>query len=218
MKVCPVCSSRAFDDANTCYGCLHRFEDPAVQESGSDSAHAGHGGKSHHDRETAPLPLPGKHATQLKDGVCLPKMDRLRKGCAEKGIPPTDIELSRNDVPVQGRSRGCASDCIHGYAELGPTAGQEWTFGIEFPAGVCGGVERNLGDVCGESDPGSGVAKERTPCNRVPSILIRVHVPDRHFPYSDSSLGKDAKLVPDEGHLAAVADPCHAEGAAEVCR
>ena len=26
MKTCPVCGARAFDDAVTCYGCLHRFE------------------------------------------------------------------------------------------------------------------------------------------------------------------------------------------------
>lgn len=25
MKVCPVCQARAFDDAASCYGCLHRF-------------------------------------------------------------------------------------------------------------------------------------------------------------------------------------------------
>ena len=27
MKTCPVCGARAFDDALTCYGCLHTFED-----------------------------------------------------------------------------------------------------------------------------------------------------------------------------------------------
>ena len=25
MKVCPVCKAKAFDDAEVCYGCLHRF-------------------------------------------------------------------------------------------------------------------------------------------------------------------------------------------------
>ncbi len=32
MKTCPFCHSGAFDDAQICYGCLHRFtgEEPAV--------------------------------------------------------------------------------------------------------------------------------------------------------------------------------------------
>ena len=25
MKQCPICQSWAFDDSETCYGCLHRF-------------------------------------------------------------------------------------------------------------------------------------------------------------------------------------------------
>ena len=27
MKTCPICGSRAFDDAAVCYGCLYRFAD-----------------------------------------------------------------------------------------------------------------------------------------------------------------------------------------------
>lgn len=27
MKTCPVCGAHAFDDAETCFGCLHRFEE-----------------------------------------------------------------------------------------------------------------------------------------------------------------------------------------------
>lgn len=26
MKTCPICGAVAFDDAGTCFGCLHRFE------------------------------------------------------------------------------------------------------------------------------------------------------------------------------------------------
>ncbi len=218
MKTCPVCSSRAFDDADICYGCLHQFEEPAVQGRKSDYAHADCGEKSHRDRQAAPMPRAGKHATQPKDGACLPKTDRLRKGCAEKGLPPMDVPLYRNDVPARGQARGYVSERFRGYVESGPIVGQEWTVGIEFPAGACGRVERNLGDACGESDSGSGVAKERTPCNRVPSILIHVHMPGRPLPCSDSSLVKDVKRVPAEGHLAAVPDPFRAAGAAEVRR
>lgn len=27
MKTCPICHAVAFDDAEVCYGCLHRFVD-----------------------------------------------------------------------------------------------------------------------------------------------------------------------------------------------
>lgn len=27
MKTCPVCQAVAFDDAETCFGCMHRFEE-----------------------------------------------------------------------------------------------------------------------------------------------------------------------------------------------
>lgn len=27
MKTCPVCQARSFDDAEVCYGCLHRFSE-----------------------------------------------------------------------------------------------------------------------------------------------------------------------------------------------
>ena len=32
MRICPVCHARAFDDAEICYGCMHRFgvKDAAV--------------------------------------------------------------------------------------------------------------------------------------------------------------------------------------------
>ena len=36
MKVCPVCGARAFDDAATCYGCLHRFDEEGCAESSPD--------------------------------------------------------------------------------------------------------------------------------------------------------------------------------------
>ena len=36
MKVCPVCKARVFDDMDTCYGCLHRFD-----SSDAEKAHGG---------------------------------------------------------------------------------------------------------------------------------------------------------------------------------
>lgn len=43
MKVCPVCKSRLFDDMDTCYGCMHRFENDSssVISEGAGIRHEG---------------------------------------------------------------------------------------------------------------------------------------------------------------------------------
>lgn len=39
MKQCPICHSLAFDDAATCYGCLHEFNsDEQLQPTGTTTA------------------------------------------------------------------------------------------------------------------------------------------------------------------------------------
>ena len=38
MKTCPVCQARSFDDAEVCYGCLHRFSETEVPDPTSASA------------------------------------------------------------------------------------------------------------------------------------------------------------------------------------
>ena len=38
MKTCPICGARAFDDAEVCYGCLHRFSDDMPARSLERSA------------------------------------------------------------------------------------------------------------------------------------------------------------------------------------
>lgn len=40
MKVCPVCRAKAFDDAEVCYGCLHRFGRDAPMTLGRHGVHA----------------------------------------------------------------------------------------------------------------------------------------------------------------------------------
>ena len=42
MKTCPVCNSLAFDDAKTCFGCLHPFDDEgAVNHARENKNRAG---------------------------------------------------------------------------------------------------------------------------------------------------------------------------------
>ncbi len=51
MKVCPVCKSLSFDDAEVCYGCLHRFESSTIAAANADPVgrHALEGPKSKAD-------------------------------------------------------------------------------------------------------------------------------------------------------------------------
>lgn len=49
MRVCPVCHARAFDDAEVCYGCMHRF-------SGKEPAAAPMSGNAHKGGVVRPLP------------------------------------------------------------------------------------------------------------------------------------------------------------------
>lgn len=70
MKTCPICQSVAFDDAVTCYGCLHEF----AEGEGFDAGLAGHA-------EPAPA-----SACAIADGGRLPsfviqiKPERERSG------------------------------------------------------------------------------------------------------------------------------------------
>ena len=56
MKTCPICGARAFDDAEVCYGCLHRYE----------GAEAGVPGP------VAPLASPGPAVPAASPGPAVP--------------------------------------------------------------------------------------------------------------------------------------------------
>ncbi len=216
MKVCPVCSARAFDDADTCYGCLHRFENPAVKEDGLNAGHDGACGESCHAREAVSLPLSGRHATKLKGDACPPKMDRAQKGCGDEGVPLANTDLSRNDAPVRARPEGGATECLHGCTESGPVAGREWTVGIELPTGVRGVSGSVSEGRCKEGDLGPDIVKAQAACSRSPSILICVHLPDYHPACADSPAASNAKPVPVERRSSAMASSSRTAGTTGV--
>ena len=55
MKECPVCKAIAFDDAQVCYGCLHRFE--PGEGAMSAVGNLGHGGDSGSADAAQAIPL-----------------------------------------------------------------------------------------------------------------------------------------------------------------
>ncbi len=73
MKVCPVCKARVFDDMDTCYGCLYRF----------DSSRAGGAGKSGADEGDFEPEEPLAFAAKTQKLAC----DSEEK----KGARPVDV-------------------------------------------------------------------------------------------------------------------------------
>ena len=70
MRVCPVCHARAFDDAEVCYGCMHRFssKEPAAAPM-PGSAHKGGavGPLSQETQMRAQAPSSGANAASWAD-------------------------------------------------------------------------------------------------------------------------------------------------------
>ena len=38
MKICPVCQGKVFDDMDTCYNCMHRFDSDRIERCESEEA------------------------------------------------------------------------------------------------------------------------------------------------------------------------------------
>ncbi|OUO92123.1 hypothetical protein B5F40_01985 [Gordonibacter sp. An230] len=102
MKVCPVCHARAFDDAEVCFGCLHRF---GASEPGQSSEKA---------REKGPSNAEARFAWAVPDGSL--SGARSVEGSAARpspsmcaASPPTSISASNEaGLAASGSDRGFA--------------------------------------------------------------------------------------------------------------
>ena len=79
MKVCPVCKSGAFDDAQVCYGCMHKFtKADVVQQKKEGAIHSeGVSNNTAADQSTAKCPSASIDGCE---SVC-----ELNKGASVKG-------------------------------------------------------------------------------------------------------------------------------------
>ncbi|MBQ9067746.1 MAG: hypothetical protein IJ131_01615 [Eggerthellaceae bacterium] len=78
MKKCPICGGMSFDDAQTCFGCMHRFDaQDDSEERGEEHALA-----EPPERFEIPLvdPMPGRHAA--------PACDSQRSGTPQEVVRP----------------------------------------------------------------------------------------------------------------------------------
>lgn len=162
MKTCPVCGSGAFDDAEVCYGCLHRY--------GSDSFQ---GGLSL-PRPAAPV---ARQSGGVRDGAVGSELAAQPKGgeVATSGVAGESAE----EGAVPARTGGFAGEAACEAArELGVVEGASWTLRFEFPgfAPVSCSAGRHEGAAAGcagGSSGGGAAAVSSEPKNDACGFIVR---------------------------------------------
>lgn len=96
MRVCPVCHARAFDDAEVCYGCMHRFsgKEPAAAPM-PGNAHKGEvvGSLSQETQMRAQTAISGANAASWTDA---------RQAASVKGRSAEQLQQPLPDDGVSG--------------------------------------------------------------------------------------------------------------------
>lgn len=109
MRVCPVCHARAFDDAEVCYGCMHRFsgKEPAAAPM-PGNAHKGEavGSLSKETQMRAQAPSSGANAASWADA----RQAALMKGRSAEQLqrPLSDDGVSGIEQRLDGEPCGSA--------------------------------------------------------------------------------------------------------------
>ena len=115
MRVCPVCHARAFDDAEVCYGCMHRFssKEPAAAPM-PGSAHKGGavGPLSQETQMRAQTPSSGANAASWTDArqaasVKGRSAEQLQQPLPDDGVSGIEQRLDgepRGSAPVVARN------------------------------------------------------------------------------------------------------------------
>lgn len=117
MKTCPVCHARCFDDMETCYGCLHRFnEGPAA---------------------CGPMGSASGATVGLFGGEEAAASSRLdASGCASNSMPSRTVDAVMSDIASRDVVSG--DDAERVTATVQPSKGLHGTMvvKIEIPASM----------------------------------------------------------------------------------
>lgn len=174
MKLCPVCQARAFDDAETCYGCLHRFgEARSFPQNGVAggrplavppvSPEEGRKPAGRRIVQDAGCPSPSADPSRIPAAS---EDARAREGCRAESLerggcrvlqraaapaagacPLSQARLCAGTVPL-----GCSGWAIRFEVPGAPlAAGTQGTSGAGGSAGL--GVARDAGGICGGVGP-----------------------------------------------------------------
>lgn len=109
MRVCPVCHARAFDDAEVCYGCMHRFsgKEPAAAPMPGSAHKGGAVGQLPQEAQMrAQAPSPGANAASWADA----RQAALMKGRSAEQLqqPLPDDGVSGIEQRLDGEPCGSA--------------------------------------------------------------------------------------------------------------
>lgn len=109
MRVCPVCHARAFDDAEVCYGCMHRFsgKEPAAAPMPGSAHKGGAVGQLPQEAQMrAQAPSPGANAASWADA----RQAALMKGRSAEQLqrPLSDDDVSGIGQRLDGEPCGSA--------------------------------------------------------------------------------------------------------------
>lgn len=103
MRVCPVCHARAFDDAEVCYGCMHRF-------SGKEPAAALMPGGAHKGGAVGPLPQEAQMRAQAaSSGANAASWADARQAALRKGRSAEQLQR-----PLPGDGVSGIEQCLDG--------------------------------------------------------------------------------------------------------
>ena len=114
MKTCPICMARAFDDADVCYGCLHRFDQPGGKTCDG-------GGCARTETSLPPVPMPAPPprsavapASPVACGGASPNAEAIGVASATGRAERAPSEESRETIesgPVVQRAMRTQSTC-----------------------------------------------------------------------------------------------------------
>lgn len=153
MKVCPVCHARTFDDADVCYGCMHRYEG---EQPGSSAV----------ADDAAWEPDDG-----LRSGVGVrtaPSTPSTRDACASR--QEGDLHAEHVSFPQRARVRRRGDDGA--YIEDVPAC-------ISISEGWEGGKTATAQPLGGSGVVANEARRAQAPLANRGSMLVRVELPEQ---------------------------------------
>lgn len=154
MKVCPVCGSRTFDDAETCYGCLYRFDQEQTGTNGAVANSADMNRGEPGGSKTSSPSSAGRHAVRFEvDGNVIGSRGSNEKDVA--GVCSSRQIVSDKSVSVTDRREPRAPSHLKRDEEAASAGSSGWTVRFEAPGHLrefasCGVGAKDRCDPVGE--------------------------------------------------------------------
>lgn len=180
MKVCPVCGAGAFDDADVCFGCLHRYDEQAARGDGMPMV-------------SVP-PAPNMRPL-VPDSPLEPGLRPSKPSVAEPAQRLPDVAHPR--MPIM-REAPVEAAVVEPSAAVGLREGAAWVVRFEFPGFT------SAGEGCALLR--SDAVKSDAPCDMVVRLQPIASATSTERRRGRPARGSHVR-VPDKEDVAAVALP-----------